>query len=162
MVASARNSSLEISVNGRPHRVAASPDTPLLYVLRNELNLNSVRFGCGLSRCGACTVHVDGDAVRSCGVPVGEITGREVVTLEGLGTPDNLHPLQRAFLEEQAAQCGYCIPGMIMAAARLLARNSRPTEAEIRAALNDTLCRCGAHIRIVRAVQRAAEMASSE
>lgn len=155
-----REGDLQITVNGRPHRVEATPDTPLLYVLRNELDLNSVRFGCGLSRCGACTVHVDGDAVRSCAVPVGEVAGREVVTLEGLGTPDNLHPLQRAFLDEQAAQCGYCIPGMIMAAAHLLSRNPRPTEAEIRAALNDTLCRCGAHVRIVRAVQRAAQMTS--
>ena len=156
----ARRDSVQITVNGRPHRVEASPDTPLLYVLRNELSLNSVRFGCGLSRCGACTIHVDGDPVRSCVVPVGEVAGRAVLTLEGLGTPDNLHPLQRAFLDEQAAQCGYCIPGMIMEAAHLLGRNSRPTEAEIRAALNDTLCRCGAHVRIVRAVQRAAEMAS--
>ena len=151
---------LQITVNGRPHRVEASPDTPLLYVLRNELNLNSVRFGCGLSRCGACTVHVAGDPVRSCAVAVGDVVGREVVTLEGLGTPDNLHPLQRAFLDEQAAQCGYCIPGIIMTAAHLLGRNSRPTEADIRAALNDTLCRCGAHDRILRAVQRAAGIGS--
>ena len=154
----ARQSGLQITVNGRPHPIEATPDTPLIYVLRNELNLNSVRFGCGLSRCGACTVHVDDEPVRSCSVPVGEVAGREVVTLEGLGTPDNLHPLQRAFLEEQAAQCGYCIPGMIMSAAHLLSRNSRPTEADIRSALNDTLCRCGAHVRIVRAIQRAAEL----
>jgi nicotinate dehydrogenase subunit A len=151
-----RDSRLQISINGHPHRVVASPDTPLLYVLRNELNLNSVRFGCGLSRCGACTVHLDGAPVRSCELPVGEVAGREVVTLEGLGTPDHLHPLQQAFLDEQAGQCGYCIPGLIMTAAHLLARNRRPTETEIRAALNDTLCRCGAHVRIVRAVQRAA------
>ena len=161
MVASARNSPLEISVNGRLHPVAASPDTPLLYVLRNELDLNSVRFGCGLSRCGACTVHVDGEPVRSCELPVRDVARREVVTLEGLGTPDNLHPLQQAFLDEQAAQCGYCIPGIIMTAAHLLEQNSRPTESDIRAALNDCLCRCGAYVRIVRAVQRAAEMSSS-
>ena len=155
---SAGSARLQITVNGRLHQVAASPDTPLLYILRNELTINSVRFGCGLSRCGACTVHVDGDPVRSCVVPVGDVAGRVVVTLEGLGTPDNLHPLQQAFLDEQAAQCGYCIPGIIMTAADLLARNNRPTEAEIRAALNDTLCRCGAHVRIVRAIQRAAVM----
>ena len=161
MVASARNSPLEISVNGRPHPVAASPDTPLLYVLRNELNLNSVRFGCGLSRCGACTVHVDGEPVRSCELPVRDVARREVITLEGLGTPDNLHPLQQAFLDEQAAQCGYCIPGIIMTAAHLLEQNSRPAESDIRAALNECLCRCGAYVRIVRAVQRAAEMSSA-
>jgi nicotinate dehydrogenase subunit A len=152
--------SLQIKVNGRPHPVEATPDTPLIYVLRNELKLNSVRFGCGLSRCGACTVHVDGEPVRSCVLPVGDVAGREIVTLEGLGTPDNLHPLQQAFVDEQAAQCGYCIPGMIMTAAHLLSRNGRPTEADIRAALDDTLCRCGAHVRIVRAIQRAAELAS--
>ncbi len=155
-MANARDSRLQISINGRPHHVVASPDTPLLYVLRNELGLNSVRFGCGISRCGACTVHLNGEPVRSCELPVCEVAGREVLTLEGLGTPGNLHPLQQAFLDEQAAQCGYCIPGIIMTAAHLLARNSRPTETEIRAALNDTLCRCGAHVRIVRAVQRAA------
>jgi nicotinate dehydrogenase subunit A len=159
-MASARNGHLEITVNGRPHRVEAPLDTPLLYVLRNELSLNSVRFGCGLSRCGACTVHVDGAPVRSCVVPVSDVAGCEVVTLEGLGTPANLHPLQQAFLHEQAAQCGYCIPGIIMTAAHLLSQNSRPTEADIRAALNDTLCRCGAHVRIVRAIQRAAVMGS--
>ena len=147
---------LKITVNGRSHRVAASSETPLLYVLRNELRLNSVRFGCGLSRCGACTVHVDGEPARSCVLPVGDVAGREVLTLEGLGSPDNLHPLQLAFLDEQAAQCGYCTPGMIMTAAHLLGRNSQPTEAAIREALDDTLCRCGAHVRIVRAVQRAA------
>jgi nicotinate dehydrogenase subunit A len=155
-MASASNAHLQITVNARPHRVEAPPDTPLLYVLRNELNLNSVRFGCGLSRCGACTVHVDSIPVRSCVLPVSDVAGREVVTLEGLGTPDSLHSLQLAFLHEQAAQCGYCIPGIIMTAAHLLDQNSRPTEADIRAALNDTLCRCGAHVRIVRAIQRAA------
>jgi nicotinate dehydrogenase subunit B len=158
-MASARNGPLEISVNGRPHAVAASPETPLLYVLRNELHLNSVRFGCGLSRCGACTVHIDGEPVRCCELPVREVAGREVVTLEGLGAADTLHPLQQAFLDEQAAQCGYCLPGIIMTAAHLLKRNSRPAEAEIRAALDDTLCRCGAHVRMVRAVQRAAGIA---
>ena len=159
-MADTRHGGIEITVNGRRRRVAASPDTPLLYVLRNDLGLNSVRFGCGIARCGACTVHLDGQPVRACGVPLGEVAGREVVTLEGLGTPDNLHPLQQAFLDEQAAQCGYCIPGIIMQAAPLLAGLSLPTEAEIRAALNDNLCRCGAHVRIVRAVRRAAEAAS--
>ena len=154
----ARQEIVEITVNGRRRRVAASPETPLLYVLRNELRLNSVRFGCGLSRCGACTVHLGGVPARTCVLPVGEVAGREVVTLEGLGTPDNLHPLQQVFLDEQAGQCGYCLSGMIMEAAHLLDRNKRPTEAEIRAALDGVLCRCGAHVRIVRAVQRAADM----
>jgi nicotinate dehydrogenase subunit A len=157
----AGESRLHISVNGQQHMVAASPETPLLYVLRNELGLNSVRFGCGLSRCGACTVHLDGEPVRSCELPVREVVGRGVVTLEGLGSPNDLHPLQQAFLDEQAAQCGYCIPGIIMTAAHLLDRNRRPTEDEIRTALNDTLCRCGAHVRIVRAVTRAARMMDS-
>src|SRR5215218_7436366 len=151
----AQNALLQITVNGRPHSVEAPPDTALLYVLRNELSLNSVRFGCGLSRCGACTVHVGGTPVRSCVLPVSDVVGREVVTLEGLGTSTNLHPLQQAFLDEQAAQCGYCIPGIIMTAAHLLSQNSRLTEADIRKGLNDNLCRCGAHVRIVRAVQRA-------
>jgi nicotinate dehydrogenase subunit A len=159
-MSSTRNARLQMTVNGRPHCIEAPPDTPLLYVLRNELGLNSVRFGCGLSRCGACTVHVDGAPVRSCVLPVSDVVGREIVTLEGLGTPTNLHPLQQAFLHEQAAQCGYCIPGIIMTAAHLLGQNKRPTEADIRAALNDTLCRCGAHVRIVRAIQRAADMGS--
>ena len=154
----ARAQTIEIAVNGRQHSVAASPDTPLLYVLRNDLHLNSVRFGCGISRCGACAVLVDGTPVRSCAVPVGDIAGQEVVTLEGLGSPGNLHPLQQAFLDEQAGQCGYCLSGMIIEAAHLLDRSPRPTEAEIRAALDTTLCRCGAHVRIVRAVQRAAGM----
>jgi nicotinate dehydrogenase subunit A len=156
-----RESRLQISVNGQLHRVEATPETPLLYVLRNELRLNSVRFGCGLSRCGACTVHIDGEPIRSCELPVREVVGQEVVTLEGLGTPDHLHPLQQAFLDEQAAQCGYCIPGIIMTAAHLLARNRQPSEDEIRHALNDTLCRCGAHVRIVRAVKRAARAIES-
>lgn len=150
-----------IQVNGQEHQVEATPETPLLYVLRNELGLNSVRFGCGLSRCGACTVHVGGKPVRCCELPVGEVVGHEVVTLEGLGTSDCLHPLQQAFLDEQAAQCGYCISGIIMTAAHLLEQTSHPSEDEIRLALNDTLCRCGAHVRIIRAVQRAADMMES-
>lgn len=149
--------SLEISVNGTRHRVAAPPDMPLLYVLRNELNLNGPKFGCGLAQCGACTVHLDGQAVRSCATPVSTVGGKAVVTLEGLGTPERPHPVQRAFVEEQAAQCGYCINGMIMSAAALLRRTPRPAEREIRSALAGNLCRCGTHMRILRAVRRAAQ-----
>lgn len=155
-----RQADLQITVNGRSHRVEAPPDTPLLTVLRNELKLNAAKFGCGLSRCGACTVHLDGEPVRSCAVPVGDAAGREIVTLEGLGTADHFHPLQQAFLDEQAAQCGYCIPGIIMEAAAFLKHNPRPSEGEIKQALNDTLCRCGSHVRIIRAVQRAAATAA--
>ena len=149
--------SLQIEVNGRPHQVETTPETPLLYVLRNELKLNGAKYGCGLGVCGACAVLVEGQAVRSCMVEVGELTG-EVTTLEGLGTAGNLHPLQQAFLDEQAAQCGYCTSGMIVTAAALLAANPDPTADEIRAALDETLCRCGSHGRIVRAVQRAAQV----
>lgn len=147
-----------IMVNGHQHDVEATPDAPLLYVLRNELGLNAARYGCGLSRCGACTVHVDGEAIHACVVPVGEVAGREVTTLEGLGTPEALHPLQQAFLDEQAAQCGYCIPGIVMTAAALLARNPSPSDGEIREALEGKLCRCGSHQRILRAIRRAAGM----
>ena len=149
------------TINGRAVDVAAEPDTPLLWVIREQVKLTGTKFGCGIAQCGACTVHVDGEPVRSCELPIGDVAGREVVTLEGLGTPDGLHPLQQAFLYEQAAQCGYCIPGIIMTAAYLLEQTSRPAESDIRAALNDCLCRCGAHVRIVRAVQRAAAMSSS-
>lgn len=148
---------LEITVNGQPHQVQADPETPLLYVLRNELKLNAAKFGCGLSQCGACTVHVDGQPVRSCVLPVGEVAGAQVTTLEGLGTLDEPHPLQQAFIAEQSAQCGYCIPGMVMSAAALLAQNSQPSAGDIREALSGNLCRCGTHVRILRAVQRAAE-----
>ena len=127
-----------------------------MYVLRNELRLNAAKFGCGLAQCGACTVHVDGEPVRSCVLPVSEVAGAEVTTLEGLGTAEAPHPIQQAFLEEQAAQCGYCIPGMMMSAAALLAQNSQPNDADIREALSGNLCRCGTHVRILRAVQRAA------
>lgn len=152
-----RQGSLEITVNGTSHEVAATPETPLLYVLRNELELNAAKFGCGLSQCGACTVLVDGQAVRSCQYPVGEAAGTEVTTLEGLGGPANLHLLQQAFLDEQAAQCGYCISGMIMTAASLLSENSQPDESDIRKALSGNLCRCGTHVRIMQAIQRAAD-----
>jgi nicotinate dehydrogenase subunit A len=138
-----------ITVNGQVHDIAATPDTPLLYILRNDLGLNAAKYGCGLGRCGACTVHLDGEPAYACLVTVGELNGREVTTLEGLGSAENLHPLQRAFLAEQAAQCGYCIPGIIMTAAALLATNPAPTDLEIRQALESTLCRCGSHGRIL-------------
>jgi aerobic-type carbon monoxide dehydrogenase small subunit (CoxS/CutS family) len=154
-MATLRQGDLEITVNGRTHAVQADPETPLLYVLRNELKLNAAKFGCGLAQCGACTVHVDGEPVRSCVLPVSEVAGAEVTTLEGLGTVEAPHPIQQAFLEEQAAQCGYCIPGMMMSAAALLAQNSQPNDADIREALSGNLCRCGTHVRILRAVQRA-------
>jgi nicotinate dehydrogenase subunit A len=147
---------LSITVNGRRHRVQAAADTPLLYVLRNELGLVAPRFGCGLAQCGACTVHVNGAAQRSCVIPVSEIGGKRVTTLEGLGTAKNPHPVEAAFIEEQAAQCGYCINGMVMQSVAFLKRNPRPTEAQIKQALNANICRCGTHYRIVRAVQRAA------
>jgi nicotinate dehydrogenase subunit A len=157
-----QDEALEIAVNGRLHRVEAAPETPLLYVLRNELRLNAARFGCGLGRCGACTVLIDGEAALSCVTPVGETAGKAIVTLEGLSSPAALHPIQQAVLEEQAGQCGYCLPGIMMTAVALLARHPSPTEAEICQALNGTLCRCGAHARILRAVRRAADtMAAS-
>jgi nicotinate dehydrogenase subunit A len=144
-----------ITVNGKPHTVKAAPDTPLLYVLRNELDLNGPKFGCGLAQCGACTVHIDGRPMRSCSVPVSTVKGK-VVTIEGLGTPEKPHPVQKAFVEEQAAQCGYCINGMVMTAAAFLAKNPKPSDAEIRKAMDGNLCRCGTHMRILRAVKRAA------
>jgi nicotinate dehydrogenase subunit A len=148
-----------LNVNGRSVPVTiADPDMPLLYVLRDNLGLKGPRFGCGLAQCGACTVHVDGSAVRSCVTPLSSIKpGQRVVTLEGLGTPQRPHPVQRAFIEEQAVQCGYCINGMIMEAAAFLAKHKRPTEAQIKQALANNLCRCGTHARIVRAVKRAAD-----
>jgi nicotinate dehydrogenase subunit A len=148
---------LRIRVNGSEHDVAAEPDTPLLQVLRNDLELNSPKFGCGLGQCGACTVHVDGAPRRACVTNVSAVVGKSVVTLEGLGTPERPHPLQQAFIDEQAAQCGYCINGMIMRAAALLAQTPRPTRDDITSALSSNLCRCGTHMRIVRAVARAAE-----
>ena len=141
--------------------MAAAPDTPLLYVLRNELGLRGPRFGCGLSQCGACTVHVDGRPVRSCGMPVSAVAATAAVTtLEGLGTPAQPHPLQQAFIDAQAAQCGFCINGMIMTAAALLASNPKPDEGELRGALAGNLCRCGTHLRILRAIRRAAGVVS--
>jgi nicotinate dehydrogenase subunit A len=146
---------VSLKVNGAMRTVPAEPDTPLLYVLRNDLALNGAKFGCGAAQCGACTVLVDGQAVRSCVTPIGTLEKSEITTLEGLGTLDRLHPLQRAFIDEQAAQCGYCINGMIMSAKALLDRNPRPREEEVREALAANLCRCGTHNRIIRAVLRA-------
>lgn len=147
---------IALEVNGRVREVQVDPDTPFLYVLRNDLGLTAAKLGCGLEQCGACKVLVDGEAVCTCRTPVEAFRGRRITTLEGLGTPDNLHPLQRAFIEEQAAQCGYCLPGIIIAAKALLDRNPTPTDAAIRAALAAHLCRCGAHARVLKAIQRAA------
>lgn len=147
---------VQLTVNGKAVLVSVDdPNVPLLYVLRDELALHGPRFGCGLGQCGACTVHIDGAAVRSCVMPLSAVKGK-VVTLEGLGTEAGPHPLQRAFIEEQAVQCGYCINGMIMQSAALLARVPNPTADQIRQELAANLCRCGTHLRIVRAVQRAA------
>jgi nicotinate dehydrogenase subunit A len=148
---------VSLKVNGAVHRVPAEPDTPLLYVLRNDLELNGAKFGCGMAQCGACTVLVDGKAVRSCITEVGSIGEAEVTTLEGLGTVTHPHPLQQTFLDLQAAQCGYCINGMIMSAKALLDDNPHPSEAQVRDGLAGNLCRCGTHGRIIRAVLKASE-----
>jgi nicotinate dehydrogenase subunit A len=147
---------ITLDVNGERRTTPAASDTPLLYVLRNDLELNAAKYGCGFGQCGACTVVVDGQAVRSCVTPVSAVVGKKIVTLEGLGTAAKPGALQRAFIAEQAAQCGYCVAGMMMSAQALLARKPDPSESEIRAALAGNLCRCGTHNRIVRAVQRAA------
>jgi nicotinate dehydrogenase subunit A len=147
-----------LKVNGHDHQVDADPDTPLLYVLRDDIKLNAAKFGCGLGQCGACTVIVDGKAVLSCVTPLLLLEGKQVTTLEGLGTIDAPAPIQRAFMEEQAAQCGYCIAGMMMRAQALLQRNSKPTDEQIRAELEPHLCRCGTHMRILRAVHRAGRL----
>jgi nicotinate dehydrogenase subunit A len=149
--------SVPLTVNGKSVTVAVDdPDMPLLYALRNDLALHGPRFGCGLGQCGACTVLMDGQATRSCITPISSVGEAKIVTLEGLGTPEAPSPLQKAFIDEQAVQCGYCINGMIMQSTAFLAENKHPTEAEIREALANNLCRCGTHVRIVRAVQRAA------
>jgi nicotinate dehydrogenase subunit A len=147
---------INLKVNGVSSSVAAEPDTPLLYVLRNDLELNGAKFGCGLAQCGACTVLIDGKATPSCVTPISAVATSEITTIEGLGSIANPHPLQTAFIEEQAAQCGYCTNGMIMAAKELLDRTPQPSEADVRAALATNLCRCGTHNRIIRAVLRAA------
>jgi nicotinate dehydrogenase subunit A len=152
---------IALTVNHRQTNLTVDdPDMPLLYALRDDLGLHGPRFGCGLGQCGACTVHVDGEAVRSCSVSVATMANRSIVTLEGLGTPEKLHPVQQAFIDEQAVQCGYCINGMIMQAAALLQTNKKPTEQDIKAALADNLCRCGTHLRIVRAIKRASDAAA--
>lgn len=148
---------ITLHVNGRAHAVEAEPETPLLYILRNDLKLKGARFGCGLGQCGACTVLVDGKPVQSCDFPLSAAVGTKVTTVEGLAADGKLHPLQQAFITEQAAQCGYCVTGIIMAAKALLDANPRPSDAEVRAALKGNLCRCGTHQRILRAIHRAAE-----
>lgn len=147
---------IRVTVNGVHHALDAQSRTPLLYILRNDLGLNGPKFGCGLGECGSCTVLVDGVAARSCVLPVRAVAGREVVTLEGLGSLAKPHPVQQAFIDEEAAQCGYCLNGMIMTAVALLRREPDPTEGQIREALRYNLCRCGTHVEIVRAVLRAA------
>ncbi len=147
---------MRLNVNGQTHDIDVDPDTPLLYVLRQDLGLNAAKYGCGLGQCGACTVLVDNRAVFSCVTPVVALEDKKIVTLESLGTGDHPGPMQAAFIEEQAAQCGYCIAGMMLRAEALLRRNPRPSDADIRAALMPNLCRCGTHMRILRAVRRAA------
>src|ERR1700745_3150048 len=149
---------MTLKVNGREHQVDAEADTPLLYVLREDIKLNAAKFGCGLGQCGACTVIVDGKAGVSCVRPMVLLEGKQVTTLEGLGTIAEPAPIQRAFMEEQAAQCGYCIAGMMMRAPALLQRNHKPTDEQIRAELAPHLCRCGTHMRILRAVHRASRL----
>jgi nicotinate dehydrogenase subunit A len=146
---------ISLRVNGRARVVEAAPDTPLLYVLRDDLKLNGPKFGCGLAQCDACTVIVDGEAIRSCQMPVNDARNRRVTTLEGLGSVKKMHPIQQAFLDEQAVQCGYCINGMIMTAKALLDKTPKPTDGQIKEALDGNLCRCGTHARILRAVKRA-------
>jgi nicotinate dehydrogenase subunit A len=152
---------MRLTVNGKPHELAVPADAPLLQVLRNDLQLNGPKYGCGLGECGACLVLLDGVPARSCVVPVAGADGREVTTLEGLGTRDALHPVQRAFIECQAAQCGYCLNGMVIATVALLARTPRPSDDQIRDALSHNLCRCGTHIEIVDAVRRASALIGS-
>ena len=148
---------VKLTVNGRDHEIDAAPDTPLLYALRDHLALNGAKFGCGLGKCGACTVLVDGAPVLSCVVPVLMLEGRKITTVEGLGTAEAPGPMQKAFIDEQAAQCGFCIPGMMMRAQALMQRKPDASDAEIRAYLEPNLCRCGTHMRILKAVRRAAD-----
>ncbi len=148
---------ITLTVNGKAHQLDVAPGTPLLYVLRGELGLNGAKFGCGVGQCGACTVMIDNTAVNSCVTPVGTLKGRRIVTVEGLGTMGKPGVLQQAFIDEQAAQCGYCTAGMIMRAQALLDHNPAPSETEIRGHMEPNLCRCGTHIRILRAIRRASE-----
>jgi nicotinate dehydrogenase subunit A len=147
---------ISLDVNGKTHQLDADPATPLLYVLSDHLQLNGAKYGCGVGQCGSCTVMVDGEAVFSCVTPISALPGRRIKTVEGLGTLEKPGPLQRAFIAEQAAQCGFCIPGMIMRAQALLEKNPSPTQAQIRSHMSTNLCRCGTHMRILRAVERAA------
>ena len=147
---------ISLTVNGKPAEVNTDPDTPLLDVLRNHLGLVGTKFGCGLEQCGCCIVLIDGRPEKSCGKAVSTVAGKRVVTIEGIGTRDRPHPLQQAFLDEQAVQCGYCLPGIIVTAKALLDRNPAPSRHEIALALDDNICRCGSHARILRAVERAA------
>lgn len=152
----------QLNVNGKDISVDVDSDTPLLYVLRDDLGLHGPKFGCGLGQCGACTVHMDGAAVRSCVMPVSSVNQAKIVTLEGLGTSEHPHPVQEAFIHEQAAQCGYCINGMVMQAAAFLDKTPNPSESQIREALDANLCRCGTHTRIIKAVQRAASPSAAK
>ena len=149
---------LTLNVNGTDHEISADPQTPLLYVLRNDLRLNAAKFGCGLGQCGSCTVVIDGKPVTSCIVPIMHLKGRRITTLEGLGSTQSPGPLQQAFIDMQAAQCGYCIAGMMMRAHALLGSDPDPSDAQIRAALEPNLCRCGTHMRILAAVRRASQL----
>lgn len=151
-----RTKPISLAVNGHTHSIHVEPDTPLLYILRNDLQLNGPKFGCGLGECGACTVLIDGVAARSCVIPVSGVAGHQITTLEGLGTPENPAPIQQAFIDQQAAQCGYCINGMIMTLQALLNRQPHPTEQQIRNELKFNLCRCGTHVEIVAAALQAA------
>jgi nicotinate dehydrogenase subunit A len=150
------NEKFSLNVDGKSHTLVADPDTPLLYVLRDDLGLNNPHFGCGLAQCGACTVHLDGQPIRSCITPVSAVGDAKIVTLAGLGTREKPHPLQTAYIEEQVPQCGYCINGWLMTAAAFLRDNKKPTDAQIRSALEGLKCRCGTHVSILRAVKRAA------
>jgi nicotinate dehydrogenase subunit A len=152
--------SVSIEVNGREHQLDVDGETPLLYVLRNDLKLKGARFGCGVGLCGACTVVIGGKPVQSCDVSLAGVANQAITTIEGIGTPEKMHRLQRAFVAEQAAQCGYCTSGIIMTAYALLEKNAHPTEAEIRTALDGNICRCGTHARIVRAILKAAGAAA--
>ena len=147
-----------LTVNGKAHTIEADPDMPLLYALRNDIGLNNPHFGCGLAQCGACTVHLDGQPIRSCATPLSAVGKAKITTLAGLGTPSSPHPLQTAYIEEQVPQCGFCTNGWIMTAAAFLSKKKKPTDAEIRDALSGLKCRCGTHVGIVRAVKRAATM----
>jgi len=146
-----------LTVNGRAHTVDVDPATPLLYVLSDDLELRGPKFGCGLGQCGACTVIVKGEAIRSCSVPVQSVAGAEITTLEGLGSPESPHPIQQAFIDEQAMQCGFCLSGVVMTAKALLDRTPNATDAQIRQGLSNVLCRCGAHVRMLAAIKRYAQ-----